>query len=614
LSFRHKKEKHTMRAKVIASTLLIVSVLLGASLTLSACTPVAPPEAGAAAGTTEAAAGQAAAPGPLTALMHRWQNMQAQQQGSNPMPMAEMMGQMGALLGEMQAMLASQPDAGVDQTMMDMLGQMMKMAEGMMAQMQSLPPDEQQVHMPHAMALMGQTMALMGQLQGTLARMGPAMPMTATIPMAPDAMGPMMDKMMAMMSGTVAITDTMPVASIMAAMMSTMMNQMQGMMGATMPLTGTMPMGQGNMGQMMSMMGLMMQMMGHMQQMMAGGTGMMGAGMPMTGTMPMGHSDMGQMMSMMGQMMQMMMTMHQTMMGGGMGPMAPAGVVTPTTPVTQSVAPSLTPTEAIAPTQTFQAGNVTVSVRPLNLGAELANTLDFQVTLETHSGSLDFDLAELAVLRVGDAEIAASSWEALGEGHHVNGILSFPTTDAAGKSVLGGAAEVSVVIRNLPGVEEHVLTWPLAGSAMTDSSLPFDAQFIDSMIEHHEGAIAIAKAAQAEAEHGELKQLADAIIAAQTEEIGQMTEWRTAWYPDLAPTEGLGMVMGDMLIGGDENVPFDQRFIEAMIAHHQGAIEMAQEAQAKAEHEEIKQLADAIIAAQQAEIEQMQGWQKAWHE
>ena len=145
-----------------------------------------------------------------------------------------------------------------------------------------------------------------------------------------------------------------------------------------------------------------------------------------------------------------------------------------------------------------------------------------------------------------------------------------------------------------------------------DPSQPFDAQFIDSMIEHHQGAVAMAEQVLAEAEHAELRTMADAIIAAQTQEIAAMTTWRQDWYPGLAPTGGMGMHMGEMVISSDESKPFDQRFLEAMISHHQGAIEMAQMAQHMAEHEEIKTLADAIITAQQAEIEQMQNWLKAW--
>jgi uncharacterized protein (DUF305 family) len=145
-----------------------------------------------------------------------------------------------------------------------------------------------------------------------------------------------------------------------------------------------------------------------------------------------------------------------------------------------------------------------------------------------------------------------------------------------------------------------------------DANAPYDAQFIDSMIMHHQGAIDMANQALKEATKPELKTLAENIVTAQQGEIKQMQEWRKAWYPSLAPTEGMGMDMGEMQISSDTSKLFDLRFIEAMISHHQGAITMAKDAQQKAEHAEIKTLAQNIISAQEAEITQMQQWQKEW--
>jgi uncharacterized protein (DUF305 family) len=148
--------------------------------------------------------------------------------------------------------------------------------------------------------------------------------------------------------------------------------------------------------------------------------------------------------------------------------------------------------------------------------------------------------------------------------------------------------------------------------AMAGSEAPYDAQFIDSMIAHHEGAVAMASQVLKEAERAELKTLAEGIISAQTAEIAQLRAWRAAWYPDLPETAGMSMDMGDMEISGDTRTPFDQRFIEAMIPHHEGAIAMAEDAQQKAEHQEIRDLSQAIIAAQEGEIVQMKQWQQAW--
>lgn len=64
---------------------------------------------------------------------------------------------------------------------------------------------------------------------------------------------------------------------------------------------------------------------------------------------------------------------------------------------------------------------------------------------------------------------------------------------------------------------------------------------------------------------------------------------------------------------GPADADYELRFIDAMIPHHQGAVEMAQEVLEKSQRPEMKKLAEEIIAAQNREIEQMQQWRKAWY-
>jgi uncharacterized protein (DUF305 family) len=59
--------------------------------------------------------------------------------------------------------------------------------------------------------------------------------------------------------------------------------------------------------------------------------------------------------------------------------------------------------------------------------------------------------------------------------------------------------------------------------------------------------------------------------------------------------------------------PFDRAFIDAMIPHHQSAIEMARVAEEKSENPQIKHLAGHIISAQRSEIEQMEQWREEWY-
>ncbi len=64
---------------------------------------------------------------------------------------------------------------------------------------------------------------------------------------------------------------------------------------------------------------------------------------------------------------------------------------------------------------------------------------------------------------------------------------------------------------------------------------------------------------------------------------------------------------------GPADAEYDLRFIDGMTLHHQGALEMAQEALTKSQRKEIKQLAQEIITAQKQEIAKMKAWRKAWY-
>lgn len=157
-------------------------------------------------------------------------------------------------------------------------------------------------------------------------------------------------------------------------------------------------------------------------------------------------------------------------------------------------------------------------------------------------------------------------------------------------------------------------------SSPNAASAPYDLQFIDTMTEHHQSAIDMAKMAEMNAQHAEVKSLSRGIVAAQQKEISQMKGWRDQWYAGKPPAMNMEMPgMMDAMKGMDmgkmksmSGNAFDLMFIENMSAHHAGAITMAKEALTKAEHSEIKKLAQQIIAAQQREIDQMSAWKAAW--
>lgn len=71
-----------------------------------------------------------------------------------------------------------------------------------------------------------------------------------------------------------------------------------------------------------------------------------------------------------------------------------------------------------------------------------------------------------------------------------------------------------------------------------------------------------------------------------------------------------GMVSG---LSGKTGDVFDKTFIDEMITHHEGAVVMAEAALKNAKHQEIKDMADAIISTQTKEINQMKAWRSSWY-
>jgi uncharacterized protein (DUF305 family) len=147
-----------------------------------------------------------------------------------------------------------------------------------------------------------------------------------------------------------------------------------------------------------------------------------------------------------------------------------------------------------------------------------------------------------------------------------------------------------------------------------------DEAFIDAMVPHHQGAIAMANVALENAEHEEIKELSRNIVSTQHAEIEELkaikkVEFGTSEVPMEMSKEqmrGMGMMMDPQALA-DEN-PFDQAFIDAMIPHHRSAIEMAKVANQESENPRIKELAQNIVSDQKGEVEQMRRWQEQWYQ
>jgi len=155
-----------------------------------------------------------------------------------------------------------------------------------------------------------------------------------------------------------------------------------------------------------------------------------------------------------------------------------------------------------------------------------------------------------------------------------------------------------------------------------------DVGFAQGMIPHHRQALDMSSLAATQASSPKVKDLAQRISAAQDPEIRTMTGWLSSWgEPETAGSGGGGGMPGMNHGGGSSDTShmgmmtdaemaglrsssgaaFDKMFLTMMIEHHKGAIEMSRTEVDKGKYGPAKQLAETITAAQQKEIDEMQG-------
>ena len=183
---------------------------------------------------------------------------------------------------------------------------------------------------------------------------------------------------------------------------------------------------------------------------------------------------------------------------------------------------------------------------------------------------------------------------------------------AAGASVVLGLVGLIVLLAVSTGSESE-----------STSGRQIDGAFLTSMVPHHEDAVEMATLARGRARRPEIRKLAGEIIDAQNREIQEMGLAHRRIFGEPLPAGG--MMHGDLGLSEEEmGMPmdmrelesareFDRSFIDMMIRHHQAAIRMARAEIERGDDTEVKRLAEAIVAAQSREIEQMSSWRRAWY-
>ncbi|WLQ07888.1 DUF305 domain-containing protein [Arthrobacter oryzae] len=155
---------------------------------------------------------------------------------------------------------------------------------------------------------------------------------------------------------------------------------------------------------------------------------------------------------------------------------------------------------------------------------------------------------------------------------------------------------------------------PSGSAAMGHNSA--DTLFTQSMIPHHAQAVEMSDMMLGkQGVNPAITDLATKIKAAQGPEIEQMNGWLKGWNePTAMAGHGeaghsmSGMMSDDDLKALDaaQGTEADKLFLTQMIAHHEGAVQMAKAQIADGQNSDAVKLAQAIITAQEAEIKQMQ--------
>ncbi len=155
-------------------------------------------------------------------------------------------------------------------------------------------------------------------------------------------------------------------------------------------------------------------------------------------------------------------------------------------------------------------------------------------------------------------------------------------------------------------------------SEVSDEYNDADVTFAQLMTVHHEGALGMAALAEQRAESSEVQEMASEIKEAQVPEIELMESWLDVWGEPLQPMDDGDTDHGGMDMNGASQdqvmdqlqqlsgPDFDDRFLTDMIAHHEGAVMMAEEELTDGLNPDALLLAQDIIDAQEIEIKRMQ--------
>lgn len=153
-------------------------------------------------------------------------------------------------------------------------------------------------------------------------------------------------------------------------------------------------------------------------------------------------------------------------------------------------------------------------------------------------------------------------------------------------------------------VEDHIAHHMNHSDHMTVTN---ERDFLEAMVPHHQEAIDTAIIVREKGEANEVVQtLARDIIETQTAEIAQMREWYEEWYGEPLPEAPYTPMMRNLT--SLEGSALNRVFIEDMILHHQGAVEMVMSVSPYVVRDELRSFMVNILTTQTSDITLMKSW------
>jgi uncharacterized protein (DUF305 family) len=184
-------------------------------------------------------------------------------------------------------------------------------------------------------------------------------------------------------------------------------------------------------------------------------------------------------------------------------------------------------------------------------------------------------------------------------------------------SAIVAAADAPIVLPGAPGQPSQVID---AARAITLARLaysPADAMFMQGMIVHHQQAVDMAALVKARTNNPVILATASRIAAGQSDEMKFMRSW-LADHNEPADTGGMGHMHHEMkgmaspeqmaALAAAQGTAFDRQFLELMIAHHKGAVDMTHDLldqPGTAYDPTMQRFTDDVVKDQQAEIDRM---------